>query len=117
MTDIQQARDVLAKWRSEADSPLPWAIENDGQDNIAVDAGRDDLVRLSSREVASWAGLADGDARLIVGTAGNSELLDAIDALLGDAARYHEHDSAHLFAMHGRLIAAAIVAVDERMTS
>ena len=115
---IQDARDVLAKWREKAPSPLPWAIESDGRDSITVDANRDDIVQLSSREVSSWASLDDDDARLIVGTAGNPELLDAIDRWLERGAFWATQDGS----MSGlpeptRAIAAAIIAADERMSS
>ena len=116
MTDIQRARDVLAKWRVNAPSPLPWAIENDGQDNITVDANRNDLVILSSREVASWAGLDDDDARLIVGTAGNPDLLDAIDAMLKNA-QWHIDTYGSVEHPWATYIAAAIIAADERMSA
>ncbi len=117
---VQQARDALATWRANAPSPLPWAIESDGQDNITVDARHVDIVQLSSREVSSWASLDDDDARLIVGTAGNPDLLDAIDGLLAQEQRRRRsmhtnmsHDLSH----HAERIAIAIIAADERMSA
>lgn len=111
---IQQARDALAKWRKNLTSPLPWMIEKDGQDNITVDANRNDLVILSSREAASWASLDDDDARLIVGTAGNPDLLDAIDGLLEEAQRSGLGGWLGHFAVY---FASAIIAADERMNA
>jgi hypothetical protein len=76
VTDIQQARDVLAKWRDA--EPL---------------------------DIAMFGPL---DEPLIVGTAGNPDLLDAIDGVLeayiGRGCTYHP-------------LAAAIIAADKRVTS
>lgn len=88
MTDIQKARDVLAKWREAANQgdPDAWVADTN-------------------------------DAHLIVGTAGNPELLDAIDYLL-EAATIHESRSNWSGAIpHAERIAAAILAADERMNS
>lgn len=102
MIDIQKARDVLAKWRDEAASPLPWTLDDE---TGAVDDAGDVIVGLASREVAGSAYLYPGDDRLIVGTAGNPDLLDAIDELL--AVR----------PSHAHFVAAAIIAADERMSA
>ncbi|PYY59983.1 hypothetical protein DEJ17_06335 [Curtobacterium sp. MCSS17_011] len=51
--------------------------------------------------------------RLIVGTAGNPELLDAIDGLLEAAERY----TPGTFRVRAERIAAAIIAADERMSA
>jgi hypothetical protein len=87
VSDIQQARDVLAKWRDA--EPL---------------------------DIAMFGPL---DEPLIVGTAGNPDLLDAIDAMLreasADIAQYGNQPDG-LWSGHKR-IAAAIIAADERMTS
>lgn len=83
MTDIQQARDVLAKWREQADSAAIIAARN-----YTSDTG----------------------ARLVVGTAGNPELWDAIDEEFALFA-ISEHPPRLL-----SRIATAIVAADDRMT-
>lgn len=115
MTDIQQARDILAKWRKNAASPLPWAIESDGRDSITVDANHVDIVQFSSREVASWACLDDDDARLIVGIAGNPDLLDAMSQMLESAGYWG--DAQPMLSNYANRIAAAIIAADERMSA
>lgn len=62
MTDIQQARDVLAKWR-EAQAGTPWQTTSDWTG---------DAAELSTPEEnpLGWMNHPK-DARLIVGTAGN----------------------------------------------
>lgn len=119
MTDIQQARDILAKWREAVESPLPWALSTDGQDSEVEDGNGASIVQLFSREAASWAGLGDGDARLIVGTAGNPDLLDAIDGLLELALTYGDlpPGSGSRFITRAERIATAVIAADEQMTS
>ncbi|KTR02102.1 hypothetical protein NS184_16810 [Curtobacterium luteum] len=54
----------------------------------------------------------DSDAHLIVGTAGNPDLLDAIDAFLERVTVNLRENWAEMYA---RRIAAAIIAADERM--
>jgi hypothetical protein len=85
MTDIQQARDILTKWRENAN--IGWAMSR--------------------------------HAPLIVGTAGNPDLLDAWDGLLGIFE--NEPKTAPLLWpelwVEVQRIAAAIIAADERMTS
>lgn len=117
MTDIQQARDVLAKWRNEVQSPLPWGLIGGGNEpRDVVDATGDSVVSLWSREEASSAHLYDGDDRLIVGTAGNPDLLDGIDGLLAHVWKYPAWSSGHM-RTHAERIAAAIIAADERMSA
>jgi hypothetical protein len=108
VTDIQQARDVLAKWRKGTHEG-PWAR--------SMPTIRDANGRLVVSDPLT------ADARLIVGTAGNPDLLDTLDNFLWKAYRD--------FAYTGKLtecdepgavqyaerIAAAIVAADKRMTS
>lgn len=116
MNDIQRARDVLAKWRNEVQSPLPWRIEGQGnEERDVVDATGDSVVSLWSREEASSAHLYDGDDRLIVGTAGNPDLLDALDRMLERAAGQHERGYQGGWNDEMSHIAAAIIASDERM--
>lgn len=86
MTDIQQARDMLAKWRGAA---------RDGEWSIEADTAE-----------SSWLGR---------GTAGNPELLDAIDFALDLGIRFPGYDEA-ADAMSER-IAAAIISADERMSA
>ncbi len=83
---IQQARDTLAKWRTAARDG-EWSIESDTAES-------------------SWLGR---------GTAGNPDLLDALDGLL----QHHAEDGWTVSAVASwvRLIAAAIVAAEERMQS
>lgn len=90
---IQQARDLLAKWR-DGTTPGPW---EDYGGYIAVP----DYV------VANGTGR---DIPLIVATAGNPELLDAIDDLLLNAK--WEARNAWV-----NRIAAAIIDADERMSA
>lgn len=85
MTDIQQARDALAEWRS---GPMYEAI-------------------LSGRTLVP----------IIDGTAGNPELLDAIDGLLELAAEWAKADGIESVPRWMYRIAAAIIAADERMSA
>lgn len=111
--DIQQARDVLAKWREDA-SPGPWARD---EETGAIDARGDSIVGLASRENASSAYLYPGDDALIVGTAGNPDLLDAIDKLLEQAfIHVIEHDE-ELINPLVTALAVAIIGAAERMSA
>lgn len=103
MNDIQKARDVLAKWRRGI-MPHPWS---DWREEDAVVANDPPASVLAD-------GVSRADARLIVGTAGNPELLDAIDAVLNAALVFNRDDRLRI---HGRHLAAAIIAADERMSS
>jgi len=118
MTDsssiIQQARDVLAKWRQWM-SPDPWTISEaavkDTSGTTIVDYG--DVQNLVARHAARQ------NLRLIVGTAGNPDLLDAIDEIL-DRGAYEADDSStngRFVFRRARRIARAIVAADERMSA
>jgi hypothetical protein len=103
VADIQHARDVLAKWVESA-TPGPWQVSKSGN-WVTSDAG--DIARVL------------GDPSLIVGTAGNLDLLDAIDDMLKHTA-IMSTNSTYRFSTFGRLaerIAAAIIAADERMTA
>lgn len=108
MNDIQKARDVLAKWRKEARygqwfySYLIPASKNLG--TIDGDMGRSEFYVASD--------VTSEDARLIIGTAGNPDLLNAIDALFDVWARAASW-GAREFQVDK--IAAAIIAADERM--
>jgi hypothetical protein len=110
--DIQQARAVLAKWRSEATEGT-WEHHEDG---IAL---VNDFVRSGDTTIAE--DLFTPDARLIVATAGNPDLLDAIDELLASAGsrwsdRYMSGVQAGIDG-YASILAAAIVAADERMSA
>lgn len=119
-SNIQQARDALAKWRGNVASPLPWRIVSVDESNDAVvDAEHIGIVALSSREEESSAGLYAGDDVLIVGTAGNPDLLDALDELLAEALAVsfvQPHTVATLVVQKlAERIAAAIIVANERM--
>lgn len=91
MSDIQKARDVLASWVEG--NVNPWCFDREG-------VITDDLGYVRAK--------AGADAQLIVGTAGNPELLAAIDGLLRSAPIDAENYSISR-------IAAAIIAANERM--
>jgi hypothetical protein len=116
MTDIQRerARDVLAKWRDgsssgpwEARSEIPsmsgarWTVHTEGTPGIRMGVHE---YQHGSMNLA-----------LIVGTAGNPDLLDAIDSALEAANRYAGDDFSILLAIEP--LAAAIIAADERMSA
>lgn len=84
---IQQARDALAKWREEARAG-EWSIEADTAES-------------------SWLGR---------GTAGNPDLLDALDAVLAAADVPAVPITVPVILLADR-IAAAIIAADERMSA
>lgn len=96
MSDIQQARDVLTKWKEG--HVTPWQFDTEGR--ITDDLG---YLRATS----------GADAALIVGTAGNPDLLDAIDELLADS-KYFQFAA---LVPYAERIAAAILAADERMSA
>lgn len=113
MTDIQQARDVLAKWRNNRFSS-PWEVDK----NLPFSA---DLVGLFAPAQKGYAVKFDDDqqpdgavAALIVGTAGNPELLDAIDGMLWAAG---SPVAAEGLVKTAERIAAAIIAADKRMSA
>jgi len=124
MTDssiIQQARDVLAKWRKESTAG-PWRVSTYGHGGQFIDVVQPvenqpdfdpDRFDNMDTDIASIKESA-GDARLIVGTAGNPDLLDALDGLLITAERY---DTGNGLRIWSDRIAAAIIAANERMTS
>jgi hypothetical protein len=108
VTDIEQARAVLAKWKDEAVQG-PWKFNEDGW--LVVGAAE------FGGRFADLGGDLGGDlgtAALIVGTAGNPDLLDAIDSLLAMAAEAGEGAS---LATHGKRIAVAIIAADQRIAA
>lgn len=118
MSDIQKARDVLAGWRNQA-LPGPWSKEPDtdweGVAQAAITTGNGALT---------WDDhggdvFSPGTARLIVGTAGNPESLDADDALLALALEYGDLPSGNgsRFIALAKRKAAAIIAADERMSA
>lgn len=107
MSDIQQARDVLAKWKRDA-LRGPWEYR-------PIAPGRAAASPEPGAPVVNVVSGAAPDIRLIVGTAGNPDLLDALDEMLAVAIEVGERHKA--LASQAGLIAAAIVAADERMTS
>lgn len=120
MTDIQKARDVLAKWR-KGTTPGPWAFT---VDTYGSDFGDYQAAEVTNVAESVWtendgpvAPLTPEDASLIVGTAGNPDLLDALDQLL-EAAFIHviEHDE-ELIDPLVTTLAAAIIAAEKRMSA
>lgn len=115
MTDIiQRARDVLAKWRGHALhgnwSPVPLLSNNAVYTFDAVD------------ESSAYAANSDDEVAmcLIIGTAGNPDLLDALDQLLESAELVEQdHRAGWAAVIWGKAepIAAAIIAAEERMQS
>lgn len=112
MTDIQRARDVLAKWRTEATSGT-WTFGDTGEFEWRI--WPSDTDPLDGGSHAST--LESTDARLVVGTAGNPDLLDAIDALLAAMIPWREAGLSTEFLMRAERIAAAIITADERMNA
>ena len=88
MSDIQKARDVLAKWREKA-SVGSWSVDH--------------VAELRAQR----------DGRLIVGTAGNPELWEALDEGLRQYGKMPDRSIPTFI----NRIAAAIVAADERMSA
>lgn len=126
MNEIQKARDVLAKWRkSQAWFPGPWAIRNEqpGRANwsdVIFDKHGDSLFTHDEEGGDEFSPTHDAGtdptvAMLIVGTAGNPDLLDAIDAMLRIADTRMARREEPAFILHADRIAAAIIAADERM--
>ena len=108
---IQDARDVLAKWRAHQ-FDTAWEVDT----NTPFSA---DLVGLFAPQRKEYAVKFDDDrqpdravARLIVGTAGNPELLDAIDGLLWRGT-FNDGSSGTYYAER---VAETIIAADERMS-
>lgn len=113
MTDIQAARDVITKWRDKA-APGPWEVNepigrlNRHLDWVSIDTADEvEDPRNVTYEIPRW------EAPLIIGTAGNPELLDAIDELLALYVTYPGEWPTPTV----KRIAAAIIAADERMNS
>lgn len=119
---VQQARDALAKWRKNPESRSAW--ERFDAAGLGEDIASGDRGYLGSFDDPT-------DVSLIVGTAGNPELLDAIDGLLADAQEHLADLEAtgsgalaslmnitgggrHHYALR---IAAEIIAADERMNA
>lgn len=94
MSEIQQARAVLAKWR-DGTTEGPWE-------------DRGNYIAAPGYVVAST---IPGDNALIVGTAGNPDLLDAIDKVMADAS-----GALPATQFYAHILATAIIAADERMT-
>jgi hypothetical protein len=121
VTDIQQARDVLAKWREEVSVPEPWTIWHDlnhqGFTTIGDDASYREVVEIGETDESNPTAhvYVAEDARLIVGTAGNPDLLDAIDDVLVSAIAWDISGMHRPAALDD--LAAAIIAADERMAS
>ncbi|WIE65918.1 hypothetical protein DEI99_005110 [Curtobacterium sp. MCLR17_036] len=124
MSDIQQARDVLAKWRERA-TEGPWRVIDGvySQEGMTYDGSQieaeHEMVAMDHQDLdcGPVAPLGYADARLIVGTAGNPDLLDAIDEMLRIADTRMARREEPAFVLHADRIAAAIIAADERMSA
>lgn len=105
--DIQRARDVLAKWRYGT-TPGPWSMVEDWGGDVSE-------LRAEDGNALGWLNRT-GNARLTIGTAGNPELLDAIDEMLAMWADWSRHGYVYVpdYVEH---IAAAILAANERMSA
>lgn len=103
MSDIQQARDVLKKWRDGMTSDV-WATSYDpaAYPYSAFHAGYEVI------EAAT-----PGIARLAIGTAGNPDLLDAIDEGLRQYGTLPDRSVPSFI----KRIAASIVAANEGMNA
>lgn len=106
MSDIQKARDVLAKWRKDSSSAAAWQVFDSPGFEKHIAAG--DRGYIGSID-------DDTDADLIVGTAGNPALWDAIDVVLAWAQEAGPAPVLGRYEVKG--MAAAIVAADERMSA
>jgi hypothetical protein len=113
MSEIQDARDVLAKWREASDRlrPLPWSFHVGWGADQVMDGDGGSINHEDQDDAAQFNGPV---AALIVGTAGNPDLLDAIDALLATGITLGDRFAPKTHAAH---VAAAIIAADERMRS
>lgn len=113
--NIQQARDVLAKWRDRS-TDGPWKYDSDAQEVWVESPANADIIIADE-------GLTVSDARLIVGTAGNPDLLDAIDGVLAKAQEelgWYTYEWVAISKGVGAgalLIADAIIAADEQMNA
>lgn len=84
-----------------------------------TDIARARTILAKWRKAAPWLGgpVVDGGTPLIDGTAGNPDLIDAIDGLLEHAVTQPDRYLDSAPGGRSRRIAAAIIAADERMTS
>ncbi|WP_336698232.1 hypothetical protein [Curtobacterium sp. USHLN213] len=115
MTDIARARTILAKWRG-ASPDAPWLVDREHSEFDGATVGNDAFLNPTEenelKPILDISGISIGTARLIVGTAGNPDLLDAIDAELAAAVQFPEaHNTI------AKRIAAAIISADERMSA
>lgn len=137
MNDIQKARDVLARWRAEAqigqwnlDGPdYQFFGQRDGDYvNADIISAGDNRVAVAAMHTPLTANQPSclaasdqfhADARLIVGTAGNPELLDAIDGQLAYAINLEstgwDGPGIRQIMREAKRMARTIVAADERM--
>jgi hypothetical protein len=120
MSDIQQARDVLAKWRDGA-TPGPWkrslsGIDGENYGEVVFPGDVSCMAYCYGGSSTIDGDNLDSDFRLIVGTAGNPELLDAVDKLLA-AADVPAVPMTIPVILLAKPIAAAIIAAEERMRS
>lgn len=111
--DIQRAREILDKWRDYTPSTAGgrWHVSGyedpGGHTHIAADSRSiEDLGFVRSYE----------DATLIVGTAGNPDLLDAIDSQLAYAQTVLPNPYPEIV-IWSQALAAAIIAAENRMSA
>lgn len=109
--NIQQARDVLAKWREGADAYQPWLYEESSRKGYYGAS----VYSSDEAEYSVTSDATDGNARLIAGTAGNPDLLDAIDDWLRVSPAFER--LAPIAYKKAQSIAAAIVAAGDRMNA
>lgn len=118
MSEIQDARDVLAKWR-DGTTPGPWKRSRSGIDG----ENYGEVIFPGDVSCSSYcyggSSSIDGDNlvadfRLIVGSAGNPDLLDAIDDVLVSAIAWDMKGMHRPAALDD--LAAAIIAADQRMS-
>jgi len=120
MSVYKEAREVIAKWRERA-TEGPWKVidgvysdEGLTYDGSQIEAEHE-MVAMDHQDLdcGAVAPLGYADARLIVGTAGNPDLLDALDGLL----RHHEEEGVTVSAIRNwvRLMAEAIIRADKQM--
>ena len=125
MTDsstLQRAREVLATWRERA-TEGPWKVidgvysDDDGEYDASQIEGEHEMVAMDHQDLDCGAvpSIGYADARLIVGTAGNTDLLDELDAMFRDSIEDAERGNGR--SSRAERLAAHIIAADEQMTS
>lgn len=104
-------RDVLKKWREESTAG-PWWVSEPLSEDLSAELAYDLGVVGGGDETLATVHGPSADARLIVGTAGNPDLLDALDGLLESWT-----DWSYSIPPSVESVADAIIFADERMNS